>query len=1016
MYFQKYTWVERFSIVVRNGKLISKEGQPMKDFQELQNKIEALEKENQYLKSLLDHAGIIYETSISLEDKDLFDQNQGARIIHKDITAHDANMFFSMFWGRTDVYSKRTIKKSTGEVNYYTQCNNFWKNGCPRISGSKIKCKDCNKQSYRKLEKQQIMAHLKGDAKDATDVIGIYPLLEDDTCRFIVFDFDNHEKDAEKYDFANTDDIWKEEVDALREICVINGIDPLVERSRSGRGAHLWIFFQKPIEAALARKFGNALLRKGADSVNLKSFRYYDRMLPMQDHLPKGSIGNLIALPLQGQALKEGNSAFIDENWNAYPDQWKELFSKPKLSMEFIESKMKEWKIFGSYDVVGTSDLSDNNSEKPWDKTNHFIKSDVDGELCITLANGVYVDTTNLNPRIQNRIREMAAFRNPAFYKNQAMGLSNFANARFIYLGNDENGYIKIPRGLLENIVGECDKAGIAYKIQEKRCQGNDIKVEFKGQLKEAQIPAVDVLAENENGILNAATAFGKTVVCCNIIARKKVNTLILLQSSALMEQWKCALEKFLIVDEEPPEYETPSGRKRRRKSVIGRLQGAHDSTTGIIDIAMVGSICKKGEYHRRLKEYGLVIVDECHHAASDTIADVLQEVNAKYVYGVTATPFRSDGLEKMNYMLLGPIRYRYTSKDRAKEQGIAHLVYPRFTRAVEPRFQQDNMHPNEAYAIIRENEDRDNIIVNDVIKCVEEGRTPVILSKYVDHSTKLYNRLSGYADKVFLLTGKNSKKEHKVILQQMNQVKPDESMILVATGNLIGEGFDFPRLDTLIMAMPVSWKSVVEQYAGRLNRDYEGKKSVIIYDYVDSHISMFEKMYYKRLKAYKQIGYDVFAGEENEKQSANSIFDIDNYAEIYTRDLMEANCEIIISSPAISGKKVDKLMELLKEKQELGIQVRIVTWKPDMYGYGDSEYWMELQERMRKNGFEMNLVEDYCQHYCIIDRNIVWYGSMNFLGKEDSEDNLMRVCSKDIASELLELTFGQSASNGDSM
>ena len=449
---------------------------------------------------------------------------------------------------------------------------------------------------------------------------------------------------------------------------------------------------------------------------------------------------------------------------------------------------------------------------------------------------------------------------------------------------------------------------------------------------------------------------------------------------------------------------------------MIGKLQGAHDSTTGIIDIAMVGSLCKKGEYHKRLKDYGLVILDECHHAASDTIVDVLQEVNAKYVYGVTATPLRSDGLEKINYMLIGPIRYKYTSKDRAKEQGIAHLVYPRFTRAVAPRFAQDKMHPNEAYAIVRENDDRDNLIINDVIKCVKDGRTPVILSKYVDHSKKLYERLKDKADYVFLLSGENSKKEHKNIIGQMNQVQPSETMILVATGKLIGEGFDFPRLDILIMATPVAWKSVVEQYAGRLNRDYEGKESVIIYDYVDSHISMFDKMYYKRLKAYKQIGYDVYAGEETHKQEANAIFDIDNYMEVYKQDLLEANKEIIISSPAISGKKVDEMIRLLREKQEAGLRIVIVTWKPDMYGFGDSEYWMELQERMRRNGFKMNLVEDYCQHYCIVDQEIVWYGSMNFLGKEDNEDNLMRVCSKTIAAELLEMTFGELKHYGEQM
>ena len=988
----------------------------MRSIAELEKRIHFLEKENQYLKKLLAGTGIFYSEKEIDDSGNEYDFNQGSRIIPRDITEADAKVFFSMFWGRTDVYSRRTIKKSTGEVNYYTQCYNFWKNGCPRITGSKIKCQDCQRQAYKELKKEQIIEHLRGISEDATDVIGVFPLLADNTCRFIVFDFDNHEKGAERNDFANTGDLWREEVDSLRKICDINGIDALVERSRSGRGAHLWIFFQKPIEAGLARKFGNALLNKGAEFVNMKSFRFYDRMLPMQDYLPEGSVGNLIALPLQGQALKKGNSAFIDECWNAYPNQWEVLLSKKKLSKQFIEDKIKEW-VEGSHNIIADcKDIFENDSEKPWEKTKHFQKEDVDGIMRITLSDGIYVDAVNLRPRIQNQIRRMAAFSNPVFYKNQAMGLSNFENYRYIYLGSDEGGFIKVPRGILENLIKECEKAGIEYEIEDKRSKGHPIHVEFIGKLKESQIPAVERLLQNDNGILNAATAFGKTVVCCNVIAKKQVSTLILIQSSALMEQWREALEKFLYIDEELPEYETPTGRKKKRKSLVGKLQGAHDSTTGIIDLVMAGSVCKNGVYHRRLKEYGLILVDECHHAASDTIVDILQEANAKYVYGVTATPFRGYGLEKINYMLLGPIRYQFTSKDRAKEQGIEHLVYPRFTRAVAPRFSQDRMHPNEAYEIIRNNEDRDELIIRDVKQCVDSGRTPVVLSKYVEHSQRLYQRLINYADKVFLLSGGNSKKEHKEILKRMSQVTTNESMILVATGKLIGEGFDYPRLDTLIMATPVAWKGVVEQYAGRLNRDYDGKKSVIIYDYVDSHIPMFDRMYHKRLKAYKQIGYDIFSKTGMQKQTANAIFDIDSYADVYRNDLLTAEKEILISSPAISGKKVYEIIHLLREKQEAGIKIVIVTWKPDCYGYGDSVYWQELQEQMRKAGFDMNLVEDYCEHYCIIDRQVVWYGSMNFLGKEDAEDNLMRIADGKIAHELLVMTFGNEKYLGETM
>lgn len=471
---------------------------------------------------------------------------------------------------------------------------------------------------------------------------------------------------------------------------------------------------------------------------------------------------------------------------------------------------------------------------------------------------------------------------------------------------------------------------------------------------------------------------------------------------------WKNALEKFLDINEELPEYKTKTGRVKIRKSLIGKLQGAHDSMTGIVDIAMAGSLCKKGEWHPMLKQYGMIIVDECHHAASETIANVLKEVKARYVYGVTATPKRADGLEKINYMLLGPIRYSYTAKEKAEAQGIDHLVYPRFTRTVVPRGTSDNMHPNEAYALIRDNEVRDEQIISDVKECIIGGRTPVVLSKFKEHSERLYERLKECADKVFLMTGNNSKKEHKKIREKLQLVESKETLILVATGSLIGEGFDFPRLDTLIMATPVSFRSVVEQYAGRLNRDYEGKTNVIVYDYVDSHIPMFDKMYAKRLKAYKQIGYEVCGSLQHEKQTANAIFDSDNYQEVYKRDLLEAEKEIVISSPAIRSSKVYELINLLKEKQASGVRITIVTWEPDSYGYGDSAFWMSLHEEMRQAGFYIKTVEESCEHFAIIDQELIWYGNMNLLAKEKLEDSMMRVKGKQIASELMELTFGK--------
>lgn len=983
----------------------------IENISQLQKKLNDLQLENQILKNILDKAGLSYHKELSKlrqsGSKEAFDPEQGKRIIHPQaITENMANQFFSMFWGRQDVYAKRSVNKETGKAAYYPQCNNFWTNVCHKKIKDGINCKDCKNRSYKTITKKDILNHLQGNAYNASDVIGVYPLLSNGTCRFMVFDFDNHDKDAEEKDFANSDDTWVEEVESMREICVLNGIEPLVERSRSGRGAHIWIFFDKPIAASFVRKFGFALLDKGAKQINLKSFKYYDRMLPAQDSLPEDSaVGNLIALPLQGKALQDGNSAFIDGNWNAYPNQWETLFNKPRLSQGFLEEKIKEWSNIID-DIAANAAESDR--EKPWNRMQHFNKNDVEGKLHIILSNGIYVDNTNLKVAMQNRIRRMAAISNPVFYKNQAIGTSNYDTARWIYLGKDHlSGYIQIPRGLQDELWENIKQADIDYEMEDERQQGRKINVDFKGELRPEQDKALKELIRYDNGILHAATAFGKTVVSSAIIAQKKINTLIILESSALIEQWKEALEKFLNINEGLPAYETKTGRVRKRKSLIGTLQGAHDSMTGIIDIAMAGSLCKKGKYHKMMNEYGLVLIDECHHSASETIANVLKEVKAKYVYGVTATPKRGDGLEKINYMLIGPIRYSYTAKEKAKEQGMQHLVYPRFTRTVPPRgVITDKMHPNEAYAIIHNNDVRDEQIIEDVKNCVAAGRTPVVLSRYKDHSEKFYERLKSYADHVFLMTGNNSKKEHRKILEQMHQVDKNESLILIATGSLVGEGFDFPRLDTLFMATPVSFRGVVEQYAGRLNRDYAGKENVIIYDYVDNHIPMFNNMYMKRLKAYKQIGYEFGDGLQTVKQTVNAIYDGNNYSENYHKDLLDSNKNIIISSPVISGSKVYELINMLKEKQMSGVQVTIVTWTPDSYGFGDAAYWMQLHEDMRRAGFYIRTVEEYCDRFAVIDQEVVWYGNINLLAKDKVDDSIMRVRSKGIAGELLEITF----------
>ena len=971
------------------------------DLDSLRRLVRRLMEENNNLKRQLSEADIPFESedffNYVSEDDD-YDEDQAGRIYEKQINEQLANHFYAMFWGRTDVYAKRS---KSG--NYYPQCENRWNECCPIVKGETKFCEpDCSCRKWRVLKPWVIVKHLKGENEDGSDVIGTYPLLPDGTCRFIVFDFDNHEKGSEKEDFANRDNEFKDEVNALRKICENNGITPLVERSRSGKGAHLWIFFDKPISAKLARNFGFLLLDKGMMSVNLRSFHYYDRMYPSQN--VTDGIGNLIALPLQGDALRRGNSAFVDENWNAYPDQWDVLFNKTrKLSKSELLDYMARWQAELSEEKGLLSDFSLAERPKPWRRNEKFSKDDVVGKLHVVLSDGVYVDTLNLMPMIQNQIRSLAAFDNPLFYKNKAMGYSNYYNYSCVYLGKDVDGYIRLPRGLKEKLFEELDKAKIAYDIEDKRQKGRPIRVDFNGDLRAKQDLAAEDMFSHDNGILNAATGFGKTVIASYLISKHKVSTLIIVEKTSLIEQWVKELNDFLNIREKLPEYKIKTGKKKKRDSVIGILQGNKDSMSGIIDIAMVGSLYRKGQFHELINSYGMVIIDECQHSASNTFVEVLKRINAKYVYGLSANLKRSDDMDKITLMMIGPVKHRYTALQRAEDNGISHYIIPRFTRVVD--FEEDKKDINRAYNLVCYHKDRNDQIINDIKQNVINGKTPLVLTRYKEQARNLYEKLKDSADHVLLVYGDNTAKENKDIISSLKQIPKEETLILIATGQMIGEGFDFPRLDVLILASPVSHESLLEQYVGRIDRIYEGKTAVYVYDYVDSHIPVFDNMYKKRLKTYKKIGFKVKESDISEKQNVDAIYDYSNYIEIFENDLIEANKSVIISSPSLTVDKIERLLQIVKNKQEEGLEITIITNDPDynLFSDSDNNIILELIARMRKAGMNVVLKNDTDQCFAVIDDEIIWYGGINLLGKEDIRDNLIRIKDNEIAVELLE-------------
>ena len=500
----------------------------------LRKENERLIAENTYLKKLLDNNGISYE--YTPKQPELVDTTSEIK--------RRIKLFMKPFCARTEFYAERWENKE-GRSGYAPACGNRWTFVCPKKKDKSVKCYECDNKAWIPFTEDVAYKHLVGkDERSRAFVAGTYTLLSDSTCKFLVFDFDNH--DGSRM-------IWKDEAKLLRDICKRYGIDTALERSRSGNGAHIWIFFEEPIPAKLARKFGAALLAKGAEIIHQKDFNTFDRMMPNQDEMPIGGMGNLIALPLQGIPRKSGNSVFVDDDWNVIPNQWEYLEQKKLLSKEFVMNKLSEWKMQNEPFVLELED--DESKDKPWEKKKllTFEKEDILKPLTLTLADCIYIPKNTVKPRTMNRIRKMATFSNPQFYKMQAMQYSTKQIPRYIQCFRDFDKFVALPRGCLPTVEEKLQEAGISYKVEDCRNCGRVVNVSFQGSLQPEQEKATITMLEHEIGILGAATGFGKTVLGTYLIAARKVNALILVHNREIMKQWQESIEKFLQINKEIP-------------------------------------------------------------------------------------------------------------------------------------------------------------------------------------------------------------------------------------------------------------------------------------------------------------------------------------------------------------------------------------------------------------------------------------------------------------------------------
>lgn len=952
-------------------------------YNKLLRQYEVLHKENEVLKSLLKIHGVEYETRMKEDMNKPIYSLVSVPTITLSIDER-IRLFQSLFKGREDVFARRWFSKTTGKSGYQPVCINEWKQGiCDK---KKYRCVICPNRNFAPLTTQDMYRHLEGKDEYCCDVVGLYAIMQDNNCAFLCADFDD----------KNCKYGYKEDVLAYVGVCREWLIPYAIERSRSGNGAHVWIFFEAPLPASKARRLGNAILTEAMTRNGQMSFNSYDRFFPNQDYLPEGGFGNLVALPLQGQARRKQNSVFVDNDFLVYKDQWAFLYNLKKIQESTIDQLLR----LHYQEELGK--LSMSSESKPWvtPLPQNITQEDFHAKVEIIKANKLYIPLKAVSAKVLNHLKRIAAFKNPEFYSKQALRLSTYAIPRIISCFDITNEYLAMPRGCEDATRSFLNDNAVTYTITDKTNHGNKISVSFQGEEREEQLEAINALLPYTNGILHATTAFGKTVTAAAIIARKKVNTLILVHSKALLKQWHDRLTEFLNIDY--PKHEEKNKRGRRKVfSPIGCFDSSGNTLHGIIDIALIQSCLDEDGVKPFVQDYGMVIVDECHHVSSITFEQVLMSIKAHTIYGLTATPIRKDGHQPIIFMQCGPIRFSTDVKSQIAKQSFDRFLIPRFTSY--NFILEDRLSIATLYKYISEDEIRNNLIVEDICKAVNTGRTPIILTNRTAHVSVLAEKLKATIKNVISLTGVGTTREKREAMQRLQTIPDSEQLVIVATGKYVGEGFDYPRLDTLFLALPISWKGLLTQYAGRLHREYEGKKDVRIYDYIDIHEPICDSMYRKRLKGYAAIGYKTINTAQptlfdniNDIPSSvpeNQIFNGSTFYRPYTSDLTKAKRSIVISSPKLYRTEQNPLVTLLKELAQQGIEILITT-------VAENEQTAFIQSK----GLSVKVKPKLSLYTTIIDKEVVWYGSINTLGYASKDDNMIKVTDIHLANELIEM------------
>lgn len=939
-------------------------------------------------------------------------------------TADKLHLFQSLFRGRDNVYAHGYQRKD-GSIAYVPACSNEWKSSvCPKTDPAKRKspglCSHCPNRNLKPLTEQVLIAHFKGADDRLRDVVGLYVTDENCETSVLVADFDGAG--------------WQQNVAAYRDAGRQLDLDIAVERSRSGNGGHAWLFFEEPVTAKLARDLGCALITLACSLSKTMRLDAYDRLFPTQDTLVEGGFGNLISLPFQGQAQREGNSVFVDDAFNPYPDQWEFLSRIRKVTEKQAEASVaicrkraggllgplaytQADKERAGFSTPSTPPSQQAGKARPpvRQRKQPLTSQDFPALTVLTESDMVYVPLEGLSAAACNRIRRLAAFANPEFYRAQAMHQSVWRKPRVIDLSEDRSDCIALPRGCKENLLLLFEESGAAYSILEERFAEGHIKAEFAGTLRSAQEDAAQTLLEYDTGILCAPTGFGKTIVAASLIARLGLPTLVLVPRTPLLEQWVEQLSRFLEIQDTRPPQLTPKGNlSKKKRPLVGTIGAGRTAPSGLVDVATFQSLFEKSDVpgERQVKSlvqnYGLVICDECHHAAAPQLERVLKAVRAQRVYGLSATPKRADGLDPIVTMLCGPVRHSIDVRAQAAEQGFARHLVTRYVTMHFPDLTEDALFTQVLDALCDHTE-RNRLIAQDVLDALNEGRTPLVVSKRKRHARELARLIEEGGAEVRLLVGEGTSRQRREAIAEALRTSEEQSLSLVATESYLGEGFDMPNLDALFLSTPISWSGNVTQQSGRLHRTSEGKIDVRVYDYVDLNVPMLERMYKKRLKTYVKLGYEPIGGDwqkpggiAESPTKSNSVGDgtsafvtAERFLATFTRDIREARSTIVIAAPFVNATLVTRLEASLLDATRRGIAVTCLVQKDSVAA--------DTLNRLSNCGCRVEPGHSDPSGYAIFDQRTIWYGNLPLLAFPKPDDCSLRLISPEAAHQMTE-------------